>query len=108
MLRLTEAFNGLAPGYYGISLSFSGTSEPIMIQPGYKDISVAITPAVGQTARVEYTLSPQTDIDDGTATWLTWPAGDVSSSRDDALLAKAYAIRGVSSSGAAKLEILAS
>lgn len=107
MLSLVESFNGLAPGYFGISLSFTGTSEPIMIQAGYKDISVAITPAVGETARVEYTLSCQMEIDGDTAVWLTWPAGNVSASRDDALMTKAYAIRGVSSGGTAKLEVLA-
>jgi hypothetical protein len=107
MLSLVESFNGLAPGYFGISLSFTGTSEPVMIQAGYKDISVAIHPAVGQTARVEYTLSCQAEIDAGTAKWLTWPAGNVSVGTDDAMMTKAYAVRGVSSSGTAKLEVLA-
>ena len=107
MLSLTESFNGLAPGYFGIGLSFSETSEPVMIQAGYKDISVAIHPAVGETARIEYTLSCQTEIDAGTANWLTWPAGNVTASRDDAMLTKAYAVRGVTSGGVARLEILA-
>jgi hypothetical protein len=107
MLSLTESLNGLAPGYFGISIVFSGTSEPVMIQAGYSGVSVAIHPAVGQTARVEYTLSCQTEIDAGTAKWLTWPLGNVISSADDAMLTHAYAVRGVSSGGTATLEVLA-
>lgn len=107
MLTLTESGNGLASGFYGISLSFSGTSDPVCFQAGFNSISVAISPAIGQTARVEYTLSPPADVMAGTAVWLTWPAGNVSVATDDAMLTKAYAVRGVSSGGTAKLEVLA-
>ena len=107
MLTLTEAFNGMMPGYFGISHSFTGTSDHVMIQSGFKNVSVAIHPAPGQTARVEYTLSCRADIDAGNAKWMVWPAGNVSNSTDDALLSHACAIRGVSPSGTARLEILA-
>lgn len=107
MQVLQEAVNGMGPGFYGIALSFSGTSDPVVIQAGYKTVSVAIHPAPGQTARVEFTLSCQMDIDAGTAKWLTWPVGNVSTSTDDAMLTHAYAVRGVSSGGVAKLEVLA-
>lgn len=107
MLMLTEAFNGMMPGYFGISHQFTGTSDHVMIQAGYKNVSVAVHPAPGQTARVEYTLSCRADIDGGTAKWMVWPAGDVSASTDDSLLSHACAIRGVTSGGTARLEILA-
>jgi hypothetical protein len=107
MISLVEAYSGLAPGYYGMSLPFTGTSEPIMIKSGMTSVSVAIHPAVGQTARVEFTLSCQDAIDAGTAKWMSWPQGNVSVSANDAMRTNAYAVRGVSSGGTATLEVLA-
>lgn len=106
MLTLIEGYHGLAPGTYGLSVLFTGQSDYIMLQAGYKEISVAIHPAVGQTARVEFTLAGKDDVDGGTAAWLTWPLGNVSASSDDAMLTHAYALRGVSS-GSARIEVLA-
>lgn len=107
MLTLTESGIGAGSGFYGISLPFTGTSDPVYFQSGFNSISVAISPAVGQTARVEYTLSLPNEVMAGTAVWLTWPLGNVSAPADDAMLTKAYAVRGVSSGGTAKLEVLA-
>src|SRR5213592_3237417 len=106
MIPLLEEYNGLGLGYYGASTSFTGTSEPVRMKSGMSQVSVAIHPASGQTARVEFTLSGQDAIDNSTAKWMTWSRGDVSASTSDAMLAHAYAIRGVSSGGTALLEIL--
>lgn len=107
MLTLTEAFNGMMPGYFGISHEFTGTSDHVMIEAGFRTVSVAVHPELGETARIEYTLSCRSDIDGGTARWMVWPAGNVSTSADDALLSHACAIRGVTSGGTARLEVVA-
>ncbi len=108
MLTLTEAYNGLAPGNYGISVVFTGTSDWIMLPSNMDFVSVAIHPAPGEAARVEFTLAGATAINGGTAVWMTWPTGNANTSANDALLTHASAIRGVTSgSGNATLEVLA-
>lgn len=41
MLTLKEAFNGMMPGYFGISHEFTGTSDHVMIEAGFKNVSCA-------------------------------------------------------------------
>ena len=52
-----DSTGGADTGRYWMELAVSGTSDAIYIPPGMMSVSVAIHPAVGQTARVEYTLS---------------------------------------------------
>lgn len=106
MITLIEAYNGMAPGNFGISVNFSGTSDWVMLPSNLDYVSVAIHPT-GGTAHVEFTLSGKNWIDANSAQWMTWPLGEVSASANDALLTHASAIRGVATGGTALLEVLA-
>lgn len=108
MITVTKTSDGSADtGRYWLSLPFTGTTDAIGIPAGMMSVSVSIKPAAGQTARVEYTLSSAAAINGGTAIWIPWALGDISSVDADSLLTTASAIRGVSSGGTATLELVA-
>lgn len=70
------------------------TSDPLIIPSIGRDASVVVTP--GTSARVEFTLSGYDAIEGGTATWLPWPAGDVTNSASDSASGSVTALRLVS------------
>lgn len=108
MLTLTkDSTGGVDTGRYWLELDVTGTSDAIYVPPGMMSVSVAIHPAIGQTARVEYTLSSSARINAGTARWIAWGLGNIAAADADSLLTTASAIRGVSSGGTATLELVA-
>lgn len=107
MITIPKDSSTVDTGRFWLELAVTGTSDSIYIPPGMMSISVALHPAVGQTARIEYTLSSSARINAGTARWIAWPLGDISASNADSLLTTAAAIRVVSSSGTATLELVA-
>jgi len=71
-----------------------GAGAPLIIPAVGRDAAVAVTP--GTSARVEYSLSSYSAIEDNTATWHPWPAGDVTAASADAVLGGITALRLVS------------
>lgn len=108
MIEITWSRQPDDMGYYTLSLDFSATTDWIMLPSSITQLSVAVHPAVGQTARIEYTLSSMALCRAGTAKWIAWDLGDVSVSSADELMSCATAIRGVRSAGTATLEVRAS
>jgi len=94
-------------GFYRDSLAYSGTSDYWLLKAGIARLAVAVHPDVGQTARVEFTLSDPALVAGGTARWIVWPSGNVTSGRADELSAMVTAIRGVTSGGTATMEVVA-
>ncbi|QRM23510.1 hypothetical protein [Burkholderia pseudomallei] len=67
--------------------------------------TVGVYPAVGATALVEYTLSPNDAIQKGTATWFAWTNGTVSTSTVNIFDGKVAAIRVTTTGGAVTVEV---
>lgn len=53
--------------------------------------TVSVTPGSGGTMLVEYTTNSETDIRNGSATWLAWTAGTVSSATSDVAMFPLFA-----------------
>lgn len=82
------------------------TSSPLYLPPQpERRATVAIHP--GSTAKVQYTTSPESAVDGGTAQWIDWPEGEVSASTQDALLAPVTALRAVAIGADADWEVIA-
>lgn len=94
-------------GFFRYTANVTSTSDPIVFMSGMTMLSAAVHPAVAQTARIEFTLSPLAAVEGGTARWIPWEQGDVSTSKADALMSCVTALRGVASGGTAVLEIVA-
>lgn len=108
MINVSKISDGSADtGRYWLTLAVTGTSDAILLPAGMMSISAAIHPAVGQTARIEYTLSSIASVAAETAKWLVWPLGDISSGDADSIATVATAIRGVASGATATLELVA-
>jgi hypothetical protein len=93
-------------GRLNYSGSFAvGTSVAVIIpKSAGRQIGISLLPT--GTARVEYTLSPESFIAAGTATWQPWAKGDVASYADDVMLIPATAVRCVVTSAAATLQMV--
>lgn len=94
MIKLAWSSDVNDYGYYRAEISFSGTSDSIVLASGMEQISVALHPT--SSARIEYTLSSLDKVSLGTAKWIVWPLGDITSGKADSLLSAVTAIRGVS------------
>lgn len=84
-----------------VTVQKRGTSRAIPV--GSLGSVVTLTPNAC-LAKVQYTDSPLSDIENGTATWADWPAGYVTTQHSDTLL-KHSAVRVVSIDGAATLTV---
>lgn len=107
MITIPKTSTGANSGLYWLKQSIVGTSDWIQLPPGMQVVSVAIHPALGQTARVEFSLSSWDDLAAGTARWIAWDLGNVSASAADGIMSLASALRAVSSGGTATLELVA-
>lgn len=68
------------------------TSDPVKVST-QRPITVTAKPGGGGTAEVEYTTSPDADIDGATADWQSWDAGAVGVITTDRMLAPITALR---------------
>lgn len=87
------------------------TSAPVLAHsPGsFAPITVAVAPAVGATALIEFTLAPRADVeaDPGAVTWHAWPQGAVTAAATDVLVAPVTALRCTATGGAVEWSVLA-
>lgn len=70
------------------------TSVPLMVENTGTVALVAVMP--GTSARVEYSLSAPEAVAAGTATWHSWPSGDVTGISTDSVASSVTALRLVS------------
>lgn len=75
----------------------------------HSPITVAVAPAVGATALIEFTLAPRADVeaDPGAVTWHAWPQGAVTAAATDVLVAPVTALRCTATGGAVDWSVLA-
>lgn len=92
--------------FYRAKVTFSGTSDYILMRSSMTRISVGIYPASTVQSRVQYTLSTPAEIVAVTAVWLDWPIGQSNKSQSDVLIGPVTAVRGVTA-GTATLEVCA-
>ncbi|NIC05264.1 hypothetical protein [Billgrantia bachuensis] len=78
------------------------TSDPLIIPSVGRDVAVAVTP--GTAASLQYTLSNYAAIEEGSATWHDWPAGEVVETNVDSIAGTVSALRLVST-GASTWEV---
>lgn len=72
----------------------TGTSDPLIIPSVGRDAVVTVRPGI--SARVQFSASSYSKINDDTANWYDWPAGDVTVPTSDAVIGGITAIRLVS------------
>lgn len=82
----------------------AGNSNPVLVED-YLPITVTIIPGLG-SAKAQYTTSSKTAVSAGTAFWIDWDKGMVSTPKCDGLMLRVTAIR-LSSSADATMELVA-
>lgn len=91
---------------YSETIANGLTGAAVYIQDEMQSVSVGIIPAGGASGKAQYTLSPGSAVEAGTATWRDWPAGVVAATTDDTLIGPVTAVRGVSAAGNVTIEIV--
>lgn len=89
------------------TLGAAATSDPVLIGGRYRSVSVGVS-QIGTQARIEYTLSPVSKVEAGTAQWQAWLSGDVAANTADNLEGPVTAVRAVAITGVATWHIAAS
>lgn len=69
-------------------------SDPLILSAVGRDAAVVVSP--GTSARVEYTLSSYADLEGGSAIWLPWGEGDVTTLTGSVVVGAVSALRLVS------------
>lgn len=83
----------------------SGSEEIVELKFGTsKNISLAVFPA--GTARVEFSISSYDDLTAGTANWIVWGNGEVSTPTPAEVFSKISAIKVVSVAGSTDYEVM--
>lgn len=84
------------------------TSDPLYMpeRDNHKPATVGVSPGVGGTALVEYSLSSVAAVKAGTAIWRSWPYGDVSVDTDELLEGPVTALRMTATTADATWEVL--
>lgn len=79
------------------------TGNPVPIrEPG---ATVTAIPGVGGTMLVQFSTSPEKDVDAGTATWQNWPSGTVAATTSDVLLGRVTAVRATATTANGVFEV---
>lgn len=82
----------------------AGNSYAVIVED-YLPLTITVIPGLG-SAKVQYTTSSKTAIANGTANWIDWQQGMVSTPKSDGLMLRVIAIR-LSSSADATMEVVA-
>lgn len=96
------------PGIYRrlLTVASPGTSTPVRVKAEMTDVTVAVFPT-GGISKIQFSLSPLSDVDGGTARWVDWDFGNVTQATADALASIVTAIRLVVTSGNCTMEVIA-
>ncbi len=87
-----------------VTVAAGATSDWVMVNYNNSRTTVAVYPTT--RAKAQYTVDSPAKINAGTAVWIDWPVGAITSARTDTLMGVATGIRLVSVVGAASMEIL--
>ena len=71
------------PLRWDILMNDTGYSDPVILENLVGIKSVQLSPVVAGTGKVQATISPLADVNGGTADWVDWSAGTVSSTTQD-------------------------
>ena len=105
MIKLMFISSGDEYGFYRAKVTVADGETSDYVKMNYNtDAAVAVYPS--NRACVEYSISSPADIDAGNGEWIKWPLGTVKSNAEDAIIGVISAVRLVSESGAATMEIL--
>lgn len=108
MVDKLNSRDGSLPGYtFQGTVESGGTSNPVEIPvlPSQKPVTVTCIPSSG-SGRIEFSTSPDSAIEGGTANWQNWFKGNVVESTTDVLVSGVTGIRCVSVSGLCVFEIV--
>ena len=92
--------------FYQGQITTGDTGPAVYIPDSANTISIGLVPAGGASGKIQYTLSPPSVVEAGSATWRDWPSAVVAATTDDVLIGPVTAVRGVSSSGNITLEVV--
>lgn len=105
MQKMTAvAGSGTTQQQHFFSNTESGTSEPLLIPNTGSDVLVVLVPDAAAT--VQFTISSPASVREGTATWLDWDQGEVTTPSHARVIAGITALR-VVSAGAYTWEVVA-
>lgn len=90
-----------------LTLTAGQTSEVVLRSDGQPNPSVALHPNPTGMGRIEASLSSSQEIQDGTARWVPWPAGNVAVVTSDILQGSWTGLRAVCVTGNIKVEVQA-
>ncbi|MBI5058961.1 hypothetical protein HZB60_04145 [candidate division KSB1 bacterium] len=82
------------------------TSTPLICVPGdaaqeaYRAVTVGVSPSVGASALVQFTLDDEAAITANTAEWFDWPNGPVTAKSFDSFITPCTALRLTATGGA--------
>lgn len=71
---------------YTSTLSSVGAGPAVAIPSGVQSVQVQIRPSAASSGRVEFTLDTVASVEADTATWHSWPWGDVTSVVTDSVM----------------------
>ena len=100
---------GITKGYYYTETIANGvTGRNVKIPPmGLDGSRITCTIIAGSnTGKFQFTTSSDAAVFADTATWIDWPLGAVTGSQYDVLTSQVTGLRGVSTSGEIKIEIV--
>lgn len=88
-----DARLGRMVGEYTVSAGATSNALALPRSAGDEKVTIMAKPAPGGTALVQFTLDGYDDMDAGTADWLDWPKGGVTSDDADVLLGPVTGVR---------------
>jgi len=107
-IKYLNARKGEFPGYSYKGAVANGKNGDSIVTPPLlapqKYPTLTVIPGTG-TAKMQYTTSPDSEVEAGSAVWLDWEAGEKTANYSDVLVASVNAVRCVSVSGAVEFEI---
>lgn len=83
------------------------TSDPVIIHGDAERVSVAVFPGGGGSMTIQFTCSPPAAVEAGTANWVAWSKGAVTSADADTLAGPVTAVRASAATAAGVFEIAA-
>lgn len=87
-----------------VTVADGGTSDSVQIIYSSSRTSVGVYPE-GE-AYVVYTISTPAEVSSETAEWIKWPLGNLTAPDADSLISTATAVKLVSVSGSAKMDVV--
>ena len=103
-------YEGASKYPYTEDISSGQNGQSVIVKPaqsksGFVGVMVVAEGSPGVTGKVQYTFSSTANVLAGTANWVDWDDGDVTSNTGSTITAPVTAVRGVSVSGDIVFEV---